>query len=58
VELGFESQRYFDIIRYGETYASNAFSNKPNFSYATHQMFPIPTSEMETNPKMTQNDGY
>ena len=30
VELGFECQRYFDIIRYGETYANNAFINKSN----------------------------
>ena len=58
VELGFECQRYFDIIRYGETYANNAFSNKLNFIYNTHQAFPIPQSEMETNLKMVQNNGY
>lgn len=58
VELGFECQRYFDIIRYGETYANNAFSNKSNFMYSTHKAFPIPQSEMETNLKMVQNDGY
>jgi hypothetical protein len=58
VELGFECQRYFDIIRYGEAYANNAFSNKPNFIYSTHYAFPIPQSEMETNLRMVQNDGY
>ena len=58
VELGFECQRYFDIIRYGEAYANNAFSDKSNFIYSTHQVFPIPQSEMETNLKMVQNDGY
>ncbi len=58
VELGFECQRYFDIIRYGEEYANNAFSNKPNFIYSTHNAFPIPQSEMETNLEMVQNDGY
>ncbi len=58
VELGFECQRYFDIIRYGETYANNALRNKPNFIYSTHKAFPIPQSEMETNLSITQNDGY
>ena len=58
VELGFECQRYFDVIRYGEAYANNAFSNKPNFIYSTHSAFPIPQSEMETNLEMVQNDGY
>jgi hypothetical protein len=58
VELGFECQRYFDVIRYGESYANNAFSNKPNFKYSKHQVFPIPKSEMETNLKMDQNDDY
>jgi tetratricopeptide (TPR) repeat protein len=58
IELGFECQRYWDIIRYGETYANNALRNKPNFIYSTHQVFPIPQSEMETNLSITQNDGY
>jgi len=58
VELGFECQRYFDIIRYGETYANNAFINKPNFIYSTHKAFPIPQSELETNLVLIQNDGY
>ena len=58
VELGFECQRYFDIIRYGEAYANNAFSDKPSFIYNTHQAFPIPQSEMETNLVLVQNDGY
>jgi hypothetical protein len=58
IELSFECMRYFDVIRYGENYANAAFSNKPGFVYSTHQAFPIPQSEMETNLKMIQNDGY
>lgn len=58
VELGFEGQRYFDIIRYGETYANNAFEDMDNFNYNIHQMFPIPLSEMETNSEIVQNYGY
>lgn len=58
IELSFECQRYFDVIRYGEAYATSAFSNKTGFVYSTHQVFPIPQSEMETNFNMVQNDGY
>ena len=58
VELGFESIRYFDVIRYGEEYAQNAFSNKDGFVYATHKLFPIPQSELDTNKALKQNDGY
>lgn len=58
VELGFECKRYFDIIRYGETYANNVFSDKQNFSYPIHRVFPIPQSELETNSNVTQNYGY
>ncbi len=58
VELGFEGLRYFDLIRYGEAYANQALIDKPNFVFTTHQAFPIPQSEMETNLAMVQNDGY
>jgi len=58
IELGFEGLRYFDLIRYGETYATNALIDKANFVYSTHKMFPIPQSEMETNLSLDQNDGY
>lgn len=58
VELGFEGLRYFDLIRYGEAYANQALIDKANFVYSTHQVFPIPQSEMETNLSMVQNDGY
>jgi hypothetical protein len=49
VELGFEFHRYFDIIRYGENYANEAFSDKPNFNYSKDKHFPIPQSELNTN---------
>lgn len=46
-ELGFEFQRFFDVMRYGKTYAtehlgSNCWSN-------TRYYFPIPQAELETN---------
>ncbi len=52
VELGFEFHRYFDIIRYGETYANEAFEDKENFNYSTHRNFPIPQSELDTNSEL------
>jgi len=51
-ELALEFHRFFDIIRYGSTYANNALKSKPNFSFATNQFFPIPESERETNFKL------
>ncbi|HUM46439.1 MAG TPA: RagB/SusD family nutrient uptake outer membrane protein [Chitinophagales bacterium] len=49
VELGFEFHRYFDVIRYGEAYAEQAFADKPFFNYTTHKYFPIPQSERDRN---------
>ena len=49
VELGFEFHRYFDIIRYGEEYATQALSGSPQFVYSVHKTFPIPQSERDRN---------
>lgn len=51
-ELGLEFHRFFDVIRYGKTYATQAMNNVPNFSYDTDQFFPIPQSERDTNQKL------
>lgn len=51
-ELALEFHRFFDIIRYGSAYATNALKNKPNFSFSTNQFFPIPESERQTNLKL------
>lgn len=50
VELGFEFHRYFDIMRYGETYANQVFTDYENFDYETHRFFPIPQNEQDINP--------
>ncbi|MEP6926383.1 MAG: RagB/SusD family nutrient uptake outer membrane protein, partial [Ginsengibacter sp.] len=42
VELGFEFHRYFDLIRWGKDYATQALSDKPNFNYDLNKHFPIP----------------
>ncbi len=51
-ELALEFHRFFDIIRYGQAYATAALSNKPNFNFANNQFFPIPESEREANFKL------
>lgn len=52
VELGFEFQRYFDIMRYGKEYAQAALRDKPSFKYETNRYFPIPQSERDTNKSL------
>ncbi len=52
VELGFEFHRYFDLMRYGKTTAEAALSSV-GFEYDAHRYFPIPQSELDTNPAIT-----
>ena len=49
VELGFEFHRYFDVIRWGKAYATQAMSNSPGFNYDLYKTFPIPQTERDTN---------
>lgn len=49
VELGFEFHRYFDLIRWGKAYATQALSDKPNFNYDINKHFPIPQIERDRN---------
>lgn len=51
-ELALEFHRFFDIIRYGSTYANSALSGQPLFNYNNNKFFPIPESERETNLKL------
>ncbi|MBD1391665.1 RagB/SusD family nutrient uptake outer membrane protein [Mucilaginibacter glaciei] len=48
-ELALEFGRYYDIIRYGSAYATNALKDIPNFSFTANKFFPIPFSEVSTN---------
>jgi len=52
VELGFEFHRYFDLMRYGEVAAESALGGT-GFSYSANRYFPIPQSELDTNPSIT-----
>ncbi len=51
-EMALEFQRFFDLIRYGQAYAQQALSDRPNFNYARNMFFPIPQSERDTNLKL------
>jgi hypothetical protein len=51
-ELALEFHRYFDVIRYGKDYATNALRNIPNFNYDQYKFFPIPQSEKNANKKL------
>ncbi len=49
VELGFEFHRYFDIIRWGKDYATQALNDRPKFNYDLNKHFPIPQIERDRN---------
>ena len=51
-ELALEFMRFFDLMRYGSSYATAALSDKPNFNYNNNRFFPIPQSERDTNKKL------
>lgn len=49
-ELALEFQRFFDVIRYGQSYAETMIKpGAPNFNYAQNRFFPIPQNELNTN---------
>ena len=51
-ELALEFHRFFDIIRYGSTYANAVLGYKPLFNFNNNKFFPIPESERQTNLKL------
>lgn len=60
MELAFEGQRWFDLIRIdGGQWGLDFLHSigKVNAS-EKHLLFPIPLKEIESNPNLTQNTGY
>ncbi len=53
VELGFELHRFFDLVRWGI-----AADVLPGFQAGKHEVFPLPQTEIDLNPKLVQNAGY
>jgi len=60
VELGFEGQRWFDLVTLGiagqKINAINELGRK--FIPAKQELFPIPKSEIDLNKNLVQNPGY
>ena len=54
-ELAMEEDRFFDLIRTGQ--AAAALSSK-GFVTGRHEVYPIPSAQMQLNPTLTQNNGY
>lgn len=60
IELAFEGQRWFDLIRvnngqYGLEFLRSIGRNNAS---QKHLLLPIPQIEMDRNPNLTQNPGY
>ena len=60
VELAFEGQRWFDLIRVNNGQYGLDFLHSIGKTNATskHLLYPIPQIEIDRNPKLTQNPGY
>lgn len=60
VELAFEGQRWFDLIRVnnGEYGLNFLRSIGRNNASQKHLLFPIPQIELDRNPNLVQNPGY
>ena len=59
-EFAFEMHRWYDLLRYpDENYFINVMraSGKTNI-LPKHRYMPIPQSEIDKDPNLTQNDGY
>lgn len=52
-ELAFEMHRFFDAVRWG--IAELEF---PGFVAGKHEVFPIPQTEIDLNPQLSQNPNY
>lgn len=55
-ELAWEGWRRQDLIRFGKY--NDAWWAKPTASPATKRLFPIPTTVLAANPRLSQNPGY
>lgn len=56
-ELGIEGHRYYDLVRWGIAKEVLAINNR-EFIEGVHEVMPIPQTELDRNPNMTQNTGY
>jgi starch-binding outer membrane protein, SusD/RagB family len=57
LELAFEGHRWFDLVRTGKLIETMRAKGKTGIQ-GFHVLYPIPQREMDTNPSLTQNEGY
>ncbi len=61
LELTFEFQRYFDLVRWSRRANVPPIAsteNMPGFVAGKNELLPIPQGELIANPNLTQNPGY
>ncbi|RNL95130.1 RagB/SusD family nutrient uptake outer membrane protein [Sinomicrobium pectinilyticum] len=57
LELAFEHDRWFDLIRTGQAGEVMRAHGKP-FEDGKHELFPVPNDQINQTPEMTQNPGW
>lgn len=57
LELAFEHDRWFDLIRTGQAQQAMAADGK-TFIVGQHELFPIPNDQLNQTPDMTQNPNW
>lgn len=57
LELAFEHDRWFDLVRTGQAEAAMEADGK-TFIVGRHELFPIPNNQLIQTPEMTQNPGW
>lgn len=57
LELAFEHDRWFDLVRTGQAKEMMAKDGK-TFITGKHELFPIPNAQLIQTPTMTQNPGW
>jgi hypothetical protein len=57
LELAFEHDRWFDLVRTGQAEAAMEAAGK-TFIVGKHELFPIPYNQLIQTPTMKQNPGY
>jgi hypothetical protein len=60
VELSGEAWRFADLARWGDLGPALAVRDPEfvNFRVGKHEWYPIPQSDIDLNPNLSQNDGY
>jgi hypothetical protein len=62
MEFSYENMHYFDLIRWGlldaELQAHGTVPQNQNYDPVKHKYFPIPTSEINNNTNLEQNDPW